>query len=66
MPYRVIDSKRIKDVVKIWIGADDPQELLSDEVRVFAKEKAEFKFNARSLQINESEVIVKGQNKLPY
>lgn len=48
------------------IGADDPQDLLSGDVREFANNNAEFKLISSSKLINELDVIVNGQNEIPF
>ncbi|MBA2876242.1 hypothetical protein [Thermaerobacillus caldiproteolyticus] len=68
LPFYIIDIVKCEemDIVTVLIGADNPQDLLTDDVREFAKNKAEFKLNAASNLINESDVIVNGQNELPF
>lgn len=66
LPFHIIDIEQCKEMVTVTIGADDPQDLLTEGVREFAKNKAEFKLNAPSILINESDVIVNGQNELPF
>ena len=68
LPYRLIEIAKLKkmDIAVVQIGADDPQDLLSSDVIEFAKDKAEFKLKSSSKLINESDVIVNGQNELPF
>lgn len=68
LPYHVVDIVKFKrtDIVSVLMGTYEPIILLEDDVREFAKEKAEFKLKSRCDFINESDVIVNGQGELAY
>jgi hypothetical protein len=46
--------------------SDDPYELLKDEARDFAKEKADGEINSCCKFVDESLVIENGQNEHPF
>ncbi|PLR98487.1 hypothetical protein [Bacillus sp. T33-2] len=52
--------------IKVVLGADNPQDLLSEETAQFAKDKAELKFNRPFHMAAVSDVTVRGQNELAY
>lgn len=68
LPYHVVEIVKFKhmDIVVVLVGTYEPIVLLNDEVREFAKDKAEVKLNSRCDLINESDVIVNGQGELAY
>lgn len=65
LPYQLIERKEKDNTVTVVVGADDPEDLLSDGSFDFAIEKAEFILNGPAILLNKTEVMVNGQNELP-